>query len=211
MTRSGVELADRSALDLIRRGEMPGDKELDTFHTSQIVDNLRRVVEVRDLEWLLPAIATSQDGRLPLLISLIARHSARSDVQKILRQRWHISSVYIQSVLMWRLLDDPLLSMDWHQRLFDLAIAEWELFCEESRRFFGKSEENLFSKAFERYCDPTRPKSKKWAYLCCIACVDSYPSAVDAILEQALSGSDPFLRTVAETLSARRYEHQTSL
>lgn len=110
----------------------------------------------------------------------------------------------MRTQLLWRILDDPTLPMEWHNRLFQFVLAEWDTFQASSVKFLGPSHELVIIRALERYGDPSFPTEKKWAYLCSGAGATSYAKAARALLAIGQQCTDPFIRNVANTLLARQ-------
>jgi hypothetical protein len=108
----------------------------------------------------------------------------------------------MQSHLLWRILDDPDLPAEWHQRLFDFVLGEWATFQAVSAKFLGPREE-LVVRTLERYADPAFPESKKWAYLCRVPRASADPKAERALLLVGMMSPHAFTRFVAEQLMNR--------
>lgn len=198
------EIHARSILEGLRSGHMPTESEASDWNSTPVIDNLRALIGAADLLWILPVLESSQDNRAGLYASLLARHAEKPEIQDALRESWELSSPYLKSVLLWRLVDDPNLPGEWHSKLFDFVLSEWEVFQKHVLKFFGGTEELVIAMSLERLHSPFTPESKKWAYLCCAAGLRAFPTAVVAIIRGGLLSDNQFNRYVAETLLSKR-------
>lgn len=129
-------------------------------------------------------------------------HEHRGCAKKM-RELWLGASPYVRSHLLWRLLDDEELPSAWHSQLFEFVLQNWHTFRGSVVQFLGPDDEHVVIRALERYGDPSFPRSKKWAYLCSVACASNYPDAIRALLSIGLESNEPFTRQVAQTLVGR--------
>lgn len=192
--------AARTWLSSMRRGDCPTSEEAAQLHQAAVIGSLRKLVEPSDLSWLLPLIKSSDEKLAGLSISILASHSRNPQVQESLQEAWQVSSPHLQSVIMWRLLDDPDLPHDWQERLFQFVLAEPTVFHANCLRFFGGTEESLIAFVLERVSSAHIAESKKWAYLCAVSGVENYPGAAAVIIRMGLNSDNEFTTRVAKQL-----------
>lgn len=106
--------------------------------------------------------------------------------------------------LIWRLLDDPELPLDWHQTLFKYVLDHWDSWKRHSAEFEEPGPRETATVVESRLGDPTFPASKKWIYLLCL------PDGLAADLEEArrivereTGSSDNFRSHVAQEIARR--------
>jgi hypothetical protein len=197
-------LSAHTILRRLRAGDIPSASKALDLHTATVLDELRPLIEPTDIEWIFSLASTADDERAALYLSLLAPHATRPEVQEALRRAWETGSVYLKTTLLWRLIDDPRLPIEWHKKLFKFVLREWAAFQKHSLSFFDGRDETVVTKSLDRYFNPGTPESKKWAYLCSIANVERYPFAVQEIVELGLTNDNEFVREVAATLLDRR-------
>ncbi len=193
----------RDILEQLRSGAVPSAAEALDLHTATVLDELRPLIEPSDIGWIFAVAATADDERVGLYMSLLAPYAQRPDVQEAVRKAWDEGSVYLKTVLLWRLIDDPNLPIAWHRKLFGFVLVEWEAFQRHSLSFFDGQDEVVITKSLERYFSPSIPESKKWAYLCSVANVDRYPMTRHGIVGLGLASTHEFVREVAAHLLDR--------
>jgi len=200
LNKSGY-VAD-AIVSFILAGNIPNDQESDCLNRLPLIDELRARIKEADL----PALMTSLQGNsgevAGLYLSLLKPYDTREDVQDFLRGRWEGASPLLKAHLMWRILDAPDLPIEWHQRIFDFILDNWNVFQAVVLKFMGPPE-SLLENVRKRIADPSYPKSKIWINLCRIATVDKHPEASKALALSGLQMSDPFARQVAQTLLDR--------
>lgn len=187
----------------MRGGAVPTPTESELLNSVPMIDLMRKEITVEDLNWIWPIIAEHSDQRFGFYISLLRLHAERPDVQTRLQDIWGGSSPYMRTQLFWRILDDPNLPADWHERLFAFVLQEWDTFHRSGAKFLGTDQELVIIRALERYGDQEWPQSKQWAYLCSAAGASKYPKAVKALLVIGTSNQDAFARKVASVLLGR--------
>ncbi len=190
-------------LEKARLGQL-SNEECKRLTTMGHMDALRARVTDNDLDWILPDILKYSDERAGFQISLTAKFATRDDIGAFLKECWPKANVYQKSHLLWRILDDPDLSADWHSTLFAFVDQEWDQFQETCSRYYGGTPEGTVAGTVERYLSHKYPTSKNWAYLCNLATVKIYPFTVEFFLQQASQSGDSFESRVAIALKARR-------
>ena len=189
----------RAVVDFLRNGARPSEEESDVFNRHPQVDWLRETIRPDDvMKWLIPSV--SEDSEYAgLCLSLLRKYDEQPDVQEFLKARWQTASPFLRAHLLWRILDDPKLPMEWHETVFQFVLDHMGQFHAVSLRFLGTSEDVVES-ARERYEDPRFPTSKKWAYLCRVAGIAANKAEAKAFLQDALLDSHAFNKHVAQTL-----------
>lgn len=195
-------LADRF-LEEGRSGRRFTVEDADTYNTSQVMRAIRpRIIEA-DLDWILPQLAEVSDARAGLYIGILSKWVTTNSVRKFLQAHWRSATPYVRTQLLWRILDDPDLSSEWHRTLFDFILAEWDEFQNASRKFLGPAHELILSRALERYADEAWPMAKKWAYLCSAMGATDYPGALKLVLKLGETSGDEFQAEVALRLRSK--------
>ena len=201
---STIRFVAVAILNEMRRGTVPIGGVAADLVALPLIDELRQCTEDDDLRWILPGTRDSPTDEAALHVSLLKRFAATPDVQHHLRSMFDTpnTSESLRTHIMWRLLDDPDLPLEWHEKLFTFVLKEWSTFHAIQLRFFGADGDVILPYVLGRIGDTRSPTSKKWAYLCCL------PEAVDsrsaqAVLQLSRTASDPFLTRVADTLLRR--------
>lgn len=189
-------------LEKARKTELSAD-EYRQLTSMKNMDALRPLVAEEDLSWITQNLLVADDERFAFLLSLLHKFAARPEVQELLRSLWSGVSETKKISLFWRVLDDPELPLHWHQVLFNFVDENWELFKEACLPFNKGTPEGVLAGNVERYLGKDFPETKKWAYLCSIATVAGYPSAVTFSLNRGSESAFPFERTVATRLAER--------
>jgi hypothetical protein len=183
-----------------RSGYKFGLDEADQYNSTPFMLAVRPRVQESDLGWIFARLAEVSDARAGLYVGLLSKWVTTERVRTFLKSHWEIASPYVRSQLLWRMLDDPELSPEWHTTLFEFVLAEWEEFQTASRKFLGTAHELVLSRALERYADSAWPASKKWAYLCSALGASDYPGALKLVLRLGELSGDQFQAEVAARL-----------
>lgn len=186
----------------IRDGHFPEDANAEFLNRFQLIDILRDRVEEKDVSLLLNVVESDSGPSAAFAASLLRSFCRREDVQARLRTRWESASDFLRCYLLWRILDDPDLPLEWHVKLFDFIFDKWDTFKNEQMMFWG-TRQNVLAGIRRRMSDPTFPKTKTWAYLCCLPELAEDRGAAEAAVRNGLDSSDPFTRKVAGKLLAR--------
>ena len=144
-------------------------------------------------------------GSAAFAVSLLRHFSLQPDVQPRIWARWESASTYLRCHLLFRILDDPALQVEWHRKLFNFVLDEWEVFNQVQIKFLG-SPENVISHVLRRIGDPSFPDSKTWAYLCTVPGLVEDKNVARALVGLGLNSTDPFTREVADQLLDRFFE-----
>ena len=198
----GFAFISSAVVSHMRSGHLPWEQEADYLNRLPLIDFLRMRITEDDLPWILKVIDTNTGEVGALCLSLLRRFSSRTDIQETLRERWNDADTFFKAHLMWRLLDDPNLPSDWHERLFDFVLNEWPTFKEVSLKFLG-TPETVVLQALLRMGDSSFPDSMKWAYLCRVPEVAKDQVAAKSLVTLGASMPDPFCKKVADVLLQR--------
>ena len=200
--RPGLGLAADAVAQFLRLGHVPTEQEADWLNRLPIVDLLRSRMTEDDLRWVWPAIENESGERLGLHLSLLRKFTTRQGVQQRLQQRWQTADAFGRAHLIWRILDDPQLPEEWHQKLFRFVLSDWEQFQKVSLKFLG-TPSTVVQQTLKRIGDTSFPDSKKWAYLCRVPTVSDDSEAAKALVSLGLLMRDAFTKEVAAELLNR--------
>lgn len=195
----------RSVVSALRDKRVPTEIECEQLNQLPIIDEIRTEIEDSDLSWIWPVVDCDNGERAGLFLSLLRQYSHQGDVQSRLRSRWKTAGPFIRAHLMWRILDDPSLPTEWHERLFHFVLTEWEAFQKVSLKFLG-TPQTVVTQVLKRIADPAFPKSKKWAYLCRVPQVAEDAQAARAVVLLGASAGDEFAQKVSQVLFTRFFE-----
>jgi hypothetical protein len=209
---AGNKAGDAEALNYIaeaivsylRASHRPSDEDADSLNQIPIIDVLRSRVAEADLSWLLSAIESETGPIAALYLSLLKQFDTRSDVKDALKHRWETADAYLRAHLMWRILDDPDLPEEWHQRIFEFVMAEWSVFSSVVRKFMG-SPKTVIPNVLRRMADPSYPDTKKWVNFCRLPEIADDQESAKAIVQLGCMMPAPFTREVAGALMGRFY------
>lgn len=152
----------------IRAGHLPTEEAADYMNRFPLIDEFRRArITEEDLPWLIEVVRRESRMVGAYCLSLLRKYDERDDVKTFLRSRWETADAFFRAQLIWRLLDDPDLPQEWHRKLFNFVLAEWEAFRDSQVRFMGPHD--ALTNCLIRISDPDFTASKKWAYLCAAA------------------------------------------
>jgi hypothetical protein len=189
-------------ISYLRKGNLPTEEEADYLNRLPIIDELRGRIGEGDQQWVFEIVERESGEVGGLYLSLLRRLDSQANVQLRLHKRWEVADAFLKAHLMWRILDDPYLPPEWHEKLFDFVLKEWDTFNKVSLKFLGDSQ-TVVLQALKRIGDSTFPDTKKWAYLCRVPQAAEDKEAARALVTLGLSMSDKFTQQVAEVLLKR--------
>jgi hypothetical protein len=187
-------------LETGRRGETHTVDDANKYNTSEFMLAIRPHVQEADLGWIFTRISEFSDVRTGLYIGIMSKLVTTDAARTFLKSHWKVASPYVKTQLLWRMLDDPDLSPEWHRTLFEFILDDWEVFQEASRKYLGPAHELILSRALERYADEAMPVAKKWAYLCSALGATDYPGALKLVLRLGETSGDKFQAEVSSRL-----------
>src|SRR5215213_335378 len=191
----------------MRNGNLPTERDSDFLDRMPLIDTLRQRVSEEDLPWLMDIVENEDGLTAGLYCSLLRKYSHRQDVKTRLEGRWDSASAYLKNRLMWRMLDNPELPQEWHERFFDFVLEEWQVFNDFNLKFLGRSQLGI-SNIISRLGDSSFPESKKWIYLCCVPVVVEDKKLARILINLGQSIADPFARKVTQILSERFFSDE---
>jgi hypothetical protein len=195
----------RAIVSALRDKKVPTEVECEQLNQLPIIDEIRTKIEKSDLPWIWPIVDSENGERAGLFLGLLRQYSQETDVQSRLRSHWETAGSFVRAHLMWRILDDPSLPTEWHERLFHFVLTEWKDFQKVSVKFLG-TPQTVIIQVLKRIADPTFPASKKWAYLCRVPQVAEDPQAAKAVILFGASAGDAFAQKVSRELLKRFFE-----
>jgi polar amino acid transport system ATP-binding protein len=184
----------------IKGGDFPSDHDAEFLNRSPLIEIIRLRINSKDIPRLLNIIDRHSGPSAVFALNLLRNYGQHEGVKKRLRSRWDDASVFLRCHLMWRILDDPDLPMDWHAKLFEFVIENWDVFKKNVLNMFGGVRRDMVREISQRIHDIGFAEYKKWAYLCCVPEVFDDQDAAEKLVRSALSSSDPFTREVANRL-----------
>lgn len=108
--------------------------------------------------------------------------------------------------LVWRVLDDPDLPEDWHKRLINYLMSNWDAWKRHLAEFKEPGPDGMLAVIRGRLDDPTYPSSKKWIYLLCLPDgLASNGQEAERIIREAGTSGEGNIHLVAEALLRRFY------
>ena len=188
-------------LELARLGKL-SEREAAALTTAQNMEAMRALVSSSDFAWISSGMASSSPQLSAFHIGLTKNFSILPELKDAFRSAWPSATPLQQMHLLWRILDDPELPLEWHERLFSVVTQNWTDFQKACISFYGGNTDALVAGEVERYLSPRLyPATKKWAFLCSLASVEGYPSTLRYFLDIGERADLPFERKVANALS----------
>lgn len=215
LTATGVDFARATpaivaacVVERFRKGSMPSAEECERLNGPPLIDEIRKAITSEDLAWIWDNIEPAGNQKAAFCVSMLRLHCENAEVQACLKKLWSKAKPYVRTHLLWRILDDPSLGPEWHLRLFEFVLDQWDIFQAGAKAFTGSTDEEVLVRALERFGDASFPETKMWAYLCTAAgAVDRRPNSVRAILDLGSHSPDGNTRHVASTLRSRLFDH----
>lgn len=192
-----LEFVAGAVLAHLRSGRRPTETEAVELTRLPVVAGLRAGIEPKDKDWVV-ALVSESGNKAKLGVALIKNLAKNNDVQDLLRARFDAADATLRSWLFWKILDDPKLPQEWHQRLFKFAIDEWDIFRVATLDHFGTPDQ-VRPLALGRIADASIPPSKQWANLLCLIVAPDQAAAKAVILLCRASWND-FGKSVADEL-----------
>ncbi len=193
----------------IREGHYPSDESAVFLDRLPLIDALRQRIGEDDVPWLLSLVENESGPAAGLACTLLRKHIHQQEVKNCLETRWNTANPYLRNRLLWRMLDDPNLSREWHRRLFNFVLEEWDMFRDFNLMFYEGSLKAV-SRILSRLGDTSYPDSKKWIYFCCVPDVVEDRRAAKTLINIGLSANDEFTREVAEVLLERFFSDNSA-
>lgn len=182
-------VAERIVEDL-RTNKQLNEDLAEALNSYEWLGNLRKLITVKDKDWLRQIILANQSPVGELCINLMHSIREEKDVKEFLFDLWRApsSKYWTKMQVMWRLLDYPDLSEDIHKNIYEFMRSDWNKWITYVVEKFGGKNEVLESSK-ERLSNPSFPESKAWVYLCIAAASDNSTDAKNLIAKYARSKS----------------------
>jgi hypothetical protein len=155
-------------------------------------------------------VAEAEAGARPAFALALIRHAcSQPDIAARLRRLFDERAATDPALachLVWRVLDDPDLPEEWHSRLIDYLMSNWDAWKQHLAEFKEPGPGAMIAVIQGRLDDPTYPSSKKWIYLLCLP--DGLASdghEAERMIREAAGSGEGNIRSVAEALLRRFY------
>lgn len=137
------------------------------FDNRDLVYDLRKKVTAQDCLNLVnkcfdDTISTSVKC---LYITLTRKYCTTQPVISVIKKLWEVADEQLKEGILWRLLDDDNLSEEWHQRIYEYVIENFNTYFRNSIVSYYGLGENGLHKVIESLYDSQFPESKKWIYI----------------------------------------------
>lgn len=153
-------------------------------------------------------IAESETGARPAFALALIRHACSEPATAARLRRLFderaTTDPRLACHLVWRVLDDPDLPEDWHKRLIDYLMSNWDAWKRHLAEFREPGPDGMIAVIRGRLDDPTYPSSKKWIYLLCLPDgLASDGQEAERMIRKAAGSGEENIRFVAEVLLRR--------
>jgi len=209
MPRKPNSFIAEAVVEHLASGAWPSDDEAARLLYAPEVTQMRELVcrHSRLIPELLGVVRTETGSRAAFSLSLLRHVSADPDIAALFRNLFVSNSDRHSSLachLIWRVLDDPALPRDWHQRLLDYILESWEAWKSHIGEFEEPTPDEVIAVVQGRLVDATYPEAKKWIYLLCLPVgLSSDTVAATALLVREGNSSDDFRAGVARQILQR--------
>jgi hypothetical protein len=155
-------------------------------------------------------IAESETGARPAFALALIRHAcSQPGIAARLRCLFDERATRDPALachLVWRVLDHPDLPDQWHKRLIDYLMSNWDAWKRHLAEFKEPGPDGMIPVIRGRLDDPTYPTLKKWIYLLCLPDgLASDSQAAERMIREAAGSNEENIRHVAEALLSRFY------
>ena len=190
-------------------GAWPSDEDAAHLLYAPEIPQMRMLVpDYPGLASALLKVASSETGnRAAFSLSLLRHVAAGPEWAQSLRDLFlkngDTNPTFACHVI-WRLLDNPELPLDWHDSLFKYILGHWDAWKRHSAEFEEPGPLEMVTAVENRLSDPTFPASKKWIYLLCLPDgLATDAMAAKRIVERETESSDKFRAYVATEIVHR--------
>lgn len=211
MTEVAVRFTADAIVAHLESGALPDEGDAARLLYAAEIKTMRELVAQRPplVERLLQ-IAERETGARPAFALALIRHACSQAATAVRLRRLFderaATDPALACHLIWRVLDDPDLPEDWHKRLSDYLMDNWEAWKQHLAEFREPGPAGMIEVIRGRLSDPSYPSSKKWIYLFCLP--DGLASdgrEAERIVREAAGSGEENIRFVAEALLARFY------
>jgi hypothetical protein len=163
MKKELVDYVSDCAIKDLRANRLNGDSLLRELNKPPIIDTLRSRIRASDIGRLQRMATDKRKAVSALGISLFRPVQRDPDVRKLLFDLWRKKGASYDRRwwVMFRLLDYPDLSMEFHRELFQFTTSNWKQWLADQARNFG-GRENLLKVLEARLRNPSWKKSRTW-------------------------------------------------
>ena len=173
-------LAEKIMEDL-RSGNQLDEGICDALIRYPEIDYLRKAVRSDDTDCIISLCRSQKKGQRPLGFALLQPIVGNEKAQEFLKQLWDDANDYdTKRQLLWRLLDNPGLSIDIHKAIYSFVNDHWARFVADSKKWVKS---DILRYVQDRLSDKSFPESKAWLYLC-LASTSSNTDGIDALLNR---------------------------
>lgn len=186
------------------------DEEAKSIDKLPLIDELRSLTNKSQAELFLKRCFDDKisDESKCLYISLLRNFSSEEKFRSSLKELWPKSNPLVKEALMWRILDNVALELEWHKEIYKFVLDTNEIFAESTMIFFGEGKEGV-KMAKKRLADKSFPAFKKWVYLCRLVLYkETSYSEIKQILEFENENNEyEFVRNVAGDLLVKYFNN----
>ncbi len=211
MADSAVRFVAEAIIAHLQNGAFPDESDAARLLYAAEIKIIREIAAERPaLVDRMLQIAESETGARPAFALALIRHAcSQPEIAARLRQLFDERATADPGLachLVWRVLDDPDLPGDWHRRLFNYLINNWDAWKRHLAEFQEPGPDGMIAAVRSRLDDPTYPSSKKWIYLLCLP--DGLASdrrEAECMIREASRSGEENIRSVVEALISRFY------
>ena len=160
------EFLAEAVLNQIRKGKWPNPDEAQLIMRLPVIAAIRCRLTKSDASRCVEVVEGREDTVAAFASLLLRPYCADSVIHDRLLVRWKSASPELQCHLLWRILDDPELSLNIHEQLFQFVLMHWQVWKSTIDSFYHSDPERVLEKVKARLLDTSIPESKKWVYLC---------------------------------------------
>ena len=165
------------------------------------IDCFRKPVMFEDADVIMALCQSQNRAKRSLGFALLQPIVSNEKVQKFLKQLWDEADDYdIKRQLLWRLLDNPSLSIDIHKSIYSFIEDNWETFIADSKKWVKN---DIFDYIQDRLSSKSFPEPKSWLYLC-LASTSSNSDGINALLSRYQDSDASIVAMVVKDLREGR-------
>jgi hypothetical protein len=212
MLKSAIQFVAEAIVAHLESGAFPDEGDAARLLYAAEIEIMRELVGRRPglVERLLKIAEAGTGARPAFALTLIRHWCDQPEVAARLRALFEAREARDPALachIVWRVLDDPKLPEEWHRRLFDYLMKNWDAWKRHVAEVKEPGPEGMIETVRGRLENPTYPRSKKWIYLLCLP--DGLASdrlEAERMIREAASSPEEHMRSVAEVLLSRFYK-----
>lgn len=183
----------------LRSGEQVSDEDANGVNHFPEIDTARSLIKEDDLPKLLELLTSERRAVMFMAITLLNRFVTHPKVSEALKEIWAAHLDYeTRYTLLWRLLDDPHLPLEFHREILSFIKQDWSRFLKSAGAWYG-TPANIMTGVEARLKAPSFPESKAWIYLC-VALASPDSEAVKRLINGYTNSRNSFVADVARGL-----------